>query len=391
MRIRALSTAVGVAMLVAAAAVAASPATPAAAAPLTKVLVFSKTAGFRHSSIPTGIAAIQQLGAQNGFTVTATEDANQFTTANLAQYQAVIWLSTTGDVLNDTQQTAFQSYIGAGGGYVGVHAAADTEYSWPWYGGLVGAYFASHPAIQQATIRVESPTNVSTAHLPTNWVRTDEWYNYQTNPRSAVRVLANLDEGSYSGGTMGDHPITWCQNYGGGRAWYTGLGHTEASYTEPNFTKMLLGGIQIAAGSVAADCTPVSTPVPSVVSLRARANNRYVSAANGTAPLIANATTVGTWERYDLIDLGAGKVALRSKGNARYVCAENAGAAALIANRTAAGPWETFVLVRNSDGTVSLRAQINNKYVTAENAGAQPLIANRAAIGTWEKFDLLSA
>ncbi|WP_436759260.1 ThuA domain-containing protein [Streptosporangium sp. V21-05] len=229
----------------------------ATAAPLTKVLIFSKTAGFRHSSIPFGITAIQQLGAANGFTTVATEDAGAFTTANLAQYQAVIWLSTTGDVLNAAQQTAFQSYIAGGGGYVGVHAASDTEYDWPWYGGLVGAYFASHPATQQATIRVEDRANPSTSHLAPTWTRTDEWYNYRANPRPAVKVLANLDESSYSGGGMGaDHPITWCQDYQGGRAWYTGLGHTDESYADPNFTKMLLGGIQVAAKAKAADCRP---------------------------------------------------------------------------------------------------------------------------------------
>ncbi|MDH2427346.1 ThuA domain-containing protein [Sphaerisporangium sp. TRM90804] len=235
---------------------------PASAAPLTKILVFSKTAGFRHSSIPAGVAAIQRLGAANGFTVTATEDAGAFTTANLAQYEAVVWLSTTGDVLNAAQQTAFQSYIASGGGYAGVHAAADTEYDWPWYGGLVGAYFSSHPANQQAAIRVEDRSHVSTSHLPQTWNRLDEWYNYRTNPRSAVKVLASLDESSYSGGTMGDHPITWCQNYGGGRSWYTGLGHTEESYTEPHFTRMLLGGIQFAAGARAADCRPETGYTP---------------------------------------------------------------------------------------------------------------------------------
>ncbi|MGW6739976.1 ThuA domain-containing protein [Streptomyces sp. NPDC055025] len=233
-----------------------------AAAPLSKVLVFSRTAGFRHSSIPAGIAAVQRLGTANGFTVTATEDAGAFTAANLAQYQAVVWLSTTGDVLNATQQTAFESYIAAGGGYVGVHAAADTEYDWPWYGGLVGAYFASHPATQQATVKVEDRSSVSTAHLPQRWTRTDEWYNYRANPRSAVKVLASLDESSYSGGSMGDHPITWCQNYGGGRAWYTGLGHTEESYADPNFTTMLLGGIQTASGARPADCRPENGYTP---------------------------------------------------------------------------------------------------------------------------------
>ncbi|MFC6016735.1 ThuA domain-containing protein [Plantactinospora solaniradicis] len=228
----------------------------APAAPLSRILVFSKTAGFRHSAIPSGIAAIRQLGTANGFTVDATEDAGAFTTANLARYQAVVWLSTTGDVLDDAQQAAFQAYVGAGGGYVGVHAAADTEYGWSWYGGLVGAWFDSHPATQPATIRVEDRGNASTAHLPPTWTRTDEWYNYRTNPRAAVKVLASLDESSYSGGNMGDHPITWCQNYAGGRSWYTGLGHTEETYADPNFTRMLLGGIRIAAGATPADCRP---------------------------------------------------------------------------------------------------------------------------------------
>ncbi len=384
MRKRVISLAAAIVTLVGAIVV---PAAPVSAAPLTKVLVFSKTAGFRHSSIPNGIAAIQTLGSGNGFTVTATEDANQFTTANLAQYQAVIWLSTTGDVLNATQQTAFQSYIASGGGYVGVHAAADTEYDWPWYGGLVGAYFLSHPAIQQATVRVEAPTNVATAHLPANWVRTDEWYNYRTNPRSNVRVLLNLNEATYSGGSMGDHPMTWCQNYGGGRAFYTGLGHTEASYTESNFTRMLLGGIQIAAGAVTANCAP-ATPT-AFYSFRARANSRYVSAV-GTTPLIANKTAISVTEQFEVIDRGSGNIALRSRSNSLYVCAENAGAAALVANRAAIGGWETFALIRNANGTVSFRAQANGRYVVAENGGAAPLIANRTAIGLWEQFDMIA-
>jgi type 1 glutamine amidotransferase len=389
MRTRALTLLASAAVLAAVTAAVAGPAGTTAAAPLTKVLVFSKTAGFRHSSIPNGIAAIQQLGAANGFSVATTEDANQFSTANLAQYQAVIWLMTTGDVLNDTQQAAFQSYIGSGGGYVGVHAAADTEYDWPFYGGLVGAYFSSHPAIQQAQVRIEDRTNPSTAHLPATWTRTDEWYNYRTNPRANVHVLANLNESSYSGGTMGaDHPITWCQNYSGGRAWYTGLGHTEESYADPLFTRMLLGGIQIAAGSVTADCQPPAVAAP--VALRAAASGRYVSAENaGAAPLIANRTAIGAWEQFDRVDLGGGNIALRARVNGRIVCAENAGAAALIANRTAVGSWETFALVSNSDGTVSLRAQANGRYVTAGN-GTSALIASGTAIGPSEKFTLVT-
>ena len=191
----------------------------------TKVLVFSKTAAFRHDSIPQGIAAIEAIGAANGLTVDKTEDANAFTAANLAQYKAVIWLSTTGDVLNAAQQTAFESYVHFGGGYVGVHAAADTEYDWPWYGELVGAWFKSHPATQQATVDVTDRVHPSTKDLPATWTRTDEWYDYRRNPRSAVHVLATLRESSYSGGTMGDdHPIAWCRQFEGGRTWYTGHG-----------------------------------------------------------------------------------------------------------------------------------------------------------------------
>jgi type 1 glutamine amidotransferase len=236
---------------------------PASAAPAYKVLVFSKTAAFRHSSIPNGIAAIQALGAADNFAVDATEDAGAFTSANLAQYSAIVWLSTTGDVLDDTQQAAFQSYIHAGGGYVGIHAAADTEYTWPWYGGLVGAYFRSHPANQQATVRVEDRASPSTAHLSPTWTRTDEWYNYATNPRANVKVLTALDESTYTGGTMGaDHPNTWCQNYDGGRSWYTGMGHLEESYTDAAFTRLLLGGIQYAAGVAHADCRPENGYTP---------------------------------------------------------------------------------------------------------------------------------
>ncbi|MEV4134880.1 ThuA domain-containing protein [Dactylosporangium sp. NPDC049742] len=241
---------------------AAAPA-PAFADTAFDVLVFSKTAGFRHDSIPAGITAIQQLGAANGFTVTATEDANAFTTANLAQYEAVVFLSTTGDVLNATQQTAFESYIRGGGGYAGVHAAADTEYDWPFYGDLVGAWFSSHPAIQQATMKIEDRTHPATAHLGATWVRTDELYNYRTNPRSTAHVLATLDETTYSGGTMGaDHPFAWCKTIQSGRSFYTGAGHTQESYSDAAFRAHLLGGIRYAGGKAAADCSAGTTQPP---------------------------------------------------------------------------------------------------------------------------------
>ncbi len=219
------------------------------------VLVFSKTAGYRHASIPNGIAAIQQLGAKHGFRVSATEDSTQFTTANLANYKAVIFLSTTGTILDANQKAAFESYIRNGGGFVGVHAATDTEYDWPFYGKLVGAYFLSHPKVQPARVQITDHKHPSTASLPETLNRTDEWYNFRANPRGAVHVLAVLDESSYTGGTMGDHPIAWCHDFEGGRAWYTEMGHTEASYSEPEFLTHLLGGIQTAAGVERADCS----------------------------------------------------------------------------------------------------------------------------------------
>ncbi len=189
--------------------------------------------------------------------MTATESASIFNDEDLERFEAVIWLSTTGDVLNDTQQGAFERYIQAGGGYVGVHAASDTEYDWPWYGELVGAYFNGHPAQQTATIEVTDRRNPATRHLSREWIRFDEWYNFRNYTPGSVHVLAELDESSYDPGptAMGEeHPIAWCQRFDGGRAFYTGLGHTEASYTEPAFLRHLLGGIEQAAGAARADC-----------------------------------------------------------------------------------------------------------------------------------------
>jgi cytochrome c len=222
--------------------------------PRFSILVFSKTTGYRHDSIPDGIAAIRALGAEHGFLVDASEDAGRFTDAGLAPYQAVVFLSTTGDILDVDQKAVFERYIRSGHGFVGIHSASDTEYHWPWYGRLVGAYFKSHPAIQPATVRITDPEHASTVGLAQNWQRTDEWYNFRSNPRDTAHVLATIDESTYTGGTMGaDHPIAWCQTIDVGRSWYTAMGHTKESYAEPLFRRHLLGGIESAAG-VAGDC-----------------------------------------------------------------------------------------------------------------------------------------
>ena len=210
-----------------------------------RVLVFSKTAGFRHDSIPAGIAAVGELGSLHGFDIDATEDSSTFADASLAGYRVIIFMNTSGDILDTAQQQAFQRFVKSGGGFVGIHAASDTEHDWPWYGRLVGATFAGHPEIQDAAVDIVDRDHLSTRHLPRRWQRRDEWYNFREQPAASIHVLAVLDEGSYQGGTMGgDHPIAWCHELDGGRSWYTAGGHTIESFREPMFRDHLLGGIQ---------------------------------------------------------------------------------------------------------------------------------------------------
>jgi len=220
-----------------------------------KVLVFSKTLGWHHTSIPTGIAAIQKLGAEKGFVVDTTTNADYFTEDSLKNYSAVIFLSTTADVLNYYQQADFERYIQAGGGFMGIHAAADTEYDWPWYGKLVGAYFLDHPGIndkspnvQEGILQVVDKTDSSTSFLPDKWTRKDEFYSFR-NINPDIHVLMTIDEGSYQGGAkIGNHPMAWYHQYDGGRAYYTALGHTDESYSDELYLKHLWGGIKYAIG-----------------------------------------------------------------------------------------------------------------------------------------------
>ena len=217
--------------------------------PAFSVLVFSKTAGYRHDSIPSGIAAIRALGEQNDFRVDASEDATVFNDKGLAQYRVVVFLSTSEDIFNLEQQAAFEKFIRRGGGFVGIHSASDTEYDWPWYGRLVGNYFRRHPIIQSATLKVVDPSHESTRHLPIEWKRTDEWYDFRNDLASDFTVLIRINESTYRGGRMGaDHPMAWYHDYDGGRAWYTALGHTVETYKEPLFLEHILGGITWAAG-----------------------------------------------------------------------------------------------------------------------------------------------
>ncbi len=217
-----------------------------ALASMPRVLVFSKTAGFRHDSIPAAVAAVQGLAMDASLYSDATEDAAEFTADNLKHYRAVIFVNTTGDVLDAAQQQALQDFIDNGGGFMGIHAAADTEYDWPWYGELVGAWFLSHPpGLQTTRVRFEQDGIAAGGR---DWRVTDEIYNYRRNPRAHVQVLATVDESDYSGGTMGaDHPISWCHASGQGRAWYTGLGHDARLYDDATFRRQLARGLRYVA------------------------------------------------------------------------------------------------------------------------------------------------
>jgi cytochrome c len=227
--------------------------------PESRLLVFSKTAGFRHASIAAGQEALFQLGKENGFAVDTTENSALFTEENLANYSAVVFLNTTQDVLDAYQQNAFERYIQAGGGFVGIHAATDTEYNWPWYNRLVGAYFSGHPSnpnVRTGTMQLVNHDHGSMTHLKgkETWERTDEFYNFKSlyhgdSLKDGIIPLINLDETSYEGGTNGDfHPMSWYHEFDGGRAWYTNFGHTDETFSEPDFLKHLLGGIQYAIG-----------------------------------------------------------------------------------------------------------------------------------------------
>lgn len=230
-----------------------------------KVLVFSKTMGYKHASIPSGIAAIQKLGQENGFAVDTTKNAELFTDENLKQYSTIIFMSTTGNVLDQFQEAAFERYIQAGGGYVGVHASADTEYDWGWYNDLAGAQFLSHPSgTPNADFIIKDKNFIATKFFTDSvWNRTDELYNYK-NINPDIKVLMTLDESTYEGGENGDfHPIAWYHDFDGGRAFYTGGGHTDESFSEDLFLKHLLGGIQYTIGdNLNLDYAKVKSQIP---------------------------------------------------------------------------------------------------------------------------------
>lgn len=218
------------------------------------VLVFSLTKGYRHDSIPAGISALEALGKEQNFNIVATEDPAQFSFDNLKKFDAIVFLNTTGDVLNDEQQLEMESYIQAGGGFVGIHAAADTEWqegNWYWYQRLVGGIFTSHPSnpsnVQNATLKVESQ-HASTQGIPAEFEFADEWYDFRFLNPTRTDVLS-VDESTYQEGQhSGYHPIAWYHDFDGGRSFYTNLGHKAETFSDPTFLKHIAGGLTYAMG-----------------------------------------------------------------------------------------------------------------------------------------------
>ncbi len=218
-----------------------------------KVLAFSQIEPgiYHHLSNLNGIALLERLGKKRGWDVDVTHDSGSFNNTRLAQYDVVAFINTTGNILNDTQQFAFEQYIQNGGGYLGTHSAADTEHDWDWYGKMIGGYFKSHPEVNQvASVNLENNKHPANVLMTETGDILEEWYNYSANIRSkeGFTVLMTVNESTYTGGEMGDdHPITWAHEYSGGRAFYTGLGHIFQK-DHPFLADTIAGGIEWAAG-----------------------------------------------------------------------------------------------------------------------------------------------
>lgn len=209
-----------------------------------RALLYTRTTRYRHDSIPAGVEALRDLGRDSGFEIDATEEPGAFTRESLAGYRVVVFLSTSGEVLTEQGRDALAEWVEGGGGFLGVHLAAGTEREWEFFGRLLGARFTRHPEFQPGVVTVEDQRHPATAHLPAQWAFDDEWYEFDSNPRGKVRVLASIDERCYEGGTMGpDHPLVWCHENCGGRAFYTSLGHAEAAYADPRFRAHLEGAL----------------------------------------------------------------------------------------------------------------------------------------------------
>jgi type 1 glutamine amidotransferase len=214
-----------------------------------KTLVFTRTTGYRHASIPAAVAALEK---RPELMVRHSEDPADV--AECAAYDVVAFVSTSGDVLDETSRDALRTWVLAGGAFVGVHCAAVTEAGWDWYGDLLGARFAGHPeGVQDGVAVVADPAHPSTEALPERWPFRDEWYSF-TDVRPDLHLLVALDRSTVEMGefAMPDpHPQAWCREIGAGRSWFTALGHTDEAWDDPLFLDHVLGGVAWAVGEKA--------------------------------------------------------------------------------------------------------------------------------------------
>jgi type 1 glutamine amidotransferase len=220
-------------------------------------LLITKTRGYHHESINTAIPAIQKLGKRHHFGVDVFQNAMKLTDNLLEKYAVIIMVNTSGDIFDDEEQAAFERFIQSGKGYVGVHAASDTEYGWEWYTKLVGYMFKIHPQIQTAMLDVVEPNFPGLEFWPKRILWTDEWYEFKEKLNPRLKYLITIDENTYDpraqwgdnigNGMGGFHPISWYHDYDGGRSFYTALGHMPTIYGEKKFLDHVFGGIYWAA------------------------------------------------------------------------------------------------------------------------------------------------
>ncbi|QGY47207.1 hypothetical protein GM418_27145 [Maribellus comscasis] len=221
-----------------------------------QVLNFQADNGYEHPSKDEAIAMVEKIGSENGWNVVSTSDTSIINLGDLLNFDVIVFnnnCGTDGRIFSQTQQQSIQQYIRNGGGFVGIHCAGaiwmEGGQFQQWYEKLIGTKLVAHPEVQQAKLIVEDKRHICTAHLPDEWILTDEWHWFSYNPRENVNVLISLDENSYEGGKkMGDHPFTWYQHYDGGRSFFTSLGHTEEIYSNEDYEKLVEGGIIWAAG-----------------------------------------------------------------------------------------------------------------------------------------------
>ena len=230
---------------------------PVSAAGKSRVLIYSGSTGYRHDSIPAGVEAMKVIATRLGYEVDATEDPHVFTADKLAAYKAIVFVSTTTDPkkpesewFTGERRDALVGFLKAGKGVVGLHAAGDSHYHWPWYGQMIGGYFERHPkGTPKGTLTVHDAKHPATAKLPKTITRNDEWYYYKDFDPT-VRVLVTVDPASIGDGEadVNPNPVVWYKEFGGGRVFYNGLGHTAESYQEPYMVDLLTGGLEYAAG-----------------------------------------------------------------------------------------------------------------------------------------------